>query len=44
MEERFFGDLTENRLRRSVFRSAEDLITAICEYIDHHNENLKPFI
>ena len=28
MVERFFRDLTENRLRRGVFRSVEDLITA----------------
>jgi transposase len=44
MVERFFRDLTENRLRRGVFRSVEELITAIGEYIDHHNENPKPFI
>jgi len=44
MVERFFRDLTENRLRRGVFRSVEELIAAIGEYIDHHNENPKPFI
>ena len=44
MVERFFRDLTENRLRRSVFRSVEELIRAIDEYIGHHNENSKPFI
>ena len=44
MVERFFRDLTENRLRRGVFRSVEELITAIFDYIDHHNENPKPFI
>ena len=44
MVERFFRDLTENRLRRGVFRSVEELITAIFQYIDHHNENPKPFI
>jgi hypothetical protein len=37
-------DLTENRLRRGVFRSVEDLITAIFDYIYHHNDNPKPFI
>jgi hypothetical protein len=42
--ERFFRDLTENRLRRGVFRSVEELITAIFGYIDHHNDNPKPFI
>jgi len=44
MVERFFRDLTENRLRRGVFRSVEELIEAIGEYIDHHNESPKPFI
>ena len=44
MVERFFRDLTANRLRRGVFRSVEDLITAIFDCIDHHNDNPKPFI
>jgi len=44
MVERFFRDLTENRLRRGIFRSIEELIEAIGDYIDHHNENPKPFI
>jgi transposase len=44
MVERFFRDLTENRLRRGVFRSVEELIMAIFDYIDHHNENPRPFI
>jgi transposase len=44
MVERFFRDLTENRLRRGVFRSVEDLITAIFDYIDQHNDQPKPFI
>jgi len=35
MVERFFRDLTENRLRRGAFRSVEELIEAIGEYIDH---------
>jgi transposase len=42
--ERFFRDLTQNRLRRGVFRDVEELITAIGEYIDHHNDNPKPFV
>jgi transposase len=44
MVERFFRDLTESRLRRGIFRSTEDLIAAIDQYIDFHNENPKPFI
>ena len=44
MVERFFLDLTENRLRRGVFHSVKHLEGAIQEYIDHHNRNPKPFI
>ena len=44
MVERFFRDLTQNRLRRGVFRDLEDLIMAIGNYIDRHNESPKPFI
>jgi len=44
MVERFFRDLTQNRLRRGVFRSVEELILAIDDYIGRHNENPKPFI
>lgn len=42
--ERFFRDLTQNRPRRGVFRDVEELITAIGDYIDRHNQNPKPFI
>jgi transposase len=44
MVERFFRDLTQNRLRRGVFRDLEELFMAIGSYIDRHNENPKPFI
>jgi hypothetical protein len=44
MVERFFRDLTQNRLRRAVFRDLEELIMAIGTYIDRHNESPKPFI
>jgi transposase len=44
MIERFFRDLTHNRLRRGIFRDVEELITAMGDYIDHHNQNPKPFI
>ena len=44
MVERFFRDLTSNQLRRGVFRDLEQLIMAIGEYIDGHNQNPKPFI
>ena len=44
MVERFFRDLTENRLKRGVFKSTGELIEAIEEYIQNHNKNPKPFI
>lgn len=44
MVERFFRDLTQNRLRRGAFRDVEELITAIGDYIDQHNSNPKPFV
>ena len=44
MVERFFRDISENRLRRGVFTSVPELVTAIDEYIAHHNIDPKPFI
>jgi transposase len=44
MIERFFRDLTDKRIRRGVFQDIEQLIVAIGEYIDRHNESPKPFI
>ena len=44
MIERFFRDLTQNRLRRGVFLDFEQLIMAIGEYIDRHNKSPNPFI
>ena len=44
MVERFFRDISENRLRRGVFTSVPDLVKAINGYIAHHNTNPKPFI
>ena len=44
MIERFFRDLTDKRIRRGVFKDLEQLINAIGEYIDRHNESPKPFI
>ena len=44
MVERFFRDLTQNRLRRGVFRDVEELIMAIGDYVDRHNLKPKPFI
>jgi transposase len=44
MVERFFRDLTQNRLRRGVFRSVLEFINALDAYVDLRNQNPKPFI
>lgn len=44
MVERFFRDITTERLRRGVFTSVSELVSAINAYIAHHNANPKPFI
>jgi transposase len=44
MVERFFRDITTERLRRGVFTSVPALVSAIDDYIAHHNTKPKPFI
>ncbi len=44
MVERFFRDITTERLRRGVFTSVPELEAAINEYVAHHNTDPKPFI
>src|ERR1700685_1967755 len=44
MVERFFRDITQQRIRRGVFRSVPELVAAIEEYIRNHNQAPKPFI
>ncbi len=44
MVERFFRDISENRLRPGVFTSVPELVAAIDEYVAHHNTDPKPFI
>jgi len=41
--ERFFGLLTERRIRRGTFSSVRELESAIRDYLAHHNENPRPF-
>lgn len=41
--ERFFARITNERIRRGVFRSVADLDKAIKEYIATHNKNPRPF-
>lgn len=42
--ERWFGEITRKRIRRSTFQSVDELIQAIEEYIQINNQNPKPFI
>ena len=44
MVERFFRDLTTDRLRRGVFHSVPDLVATIESYVASHNANPKAFI
>jgi transposase len=44
MVERFFREVTEKRLRRGVFHSVPDLVSALEEYLTCYNENPTPFV
>jgi transposase len=41
--ERWFAEITNQRIRRGVFRSVKDLEGAITAYIQHNNANPTPF-
>ena len=41
--ERFFGLLTQRRIRRGTFGSVRELESAIRDYLAHHNQAPKPF-
>src|SRR6266581_555103 len=42
--ERWFREITTKRIRRGSFPSVEILVKAIEEYLDHNNQNPKPFV
>jgi transposase len=42
--ERWFAEITEKRIRRGSFTSVPSLEKAIQEYLEHYNENPKPFV
>lgn len=44
MVERWFGEITQKRLRRGTFGSVPSLIQAIKEYIENHNQNPQAFV
>ena len=41
--ERFFAEITQNRIRRGVFKSVAELEAAIVAYLAHRNQNPSPF-
>jgi len=44
MVERFFRDITVERIRNGVFRSVSELVSAIEQYVEVHNQDPKPFV
>ena len=44
MVERWFRELPDQALRRGVFHSVPNLITAIEAYLNAHNNDPKPFV
>lgn len=44
MVERFFAEITRNRIRRGAFKSVAELKSAIMQYLENHNADPKPFI
>ena len=42
--ERFFREITERRIRRGIFRSVRELTQAIYNFLNHYNENPRPFV
>jgi transposase len=42
--ERWFREITTKRIRRGSFPSVEILVKAIEEYLEHNNQNPKPFV
>jgi transposase len=41
--ERWFAEITRQRIRRGSFKSVPELVTAVQDYIKHNNQNPKPF-
>ena len=42
--ESWFSKLTQQRIRRGVFCSVQELVAAIQDYLTHHNADPKPFV
>lgn len=44
MVERWFREITDKRIRRGTFKSVPDLIAAIKDYMENHNQNPQVFV
>jgi transposase len=44
MVERFFAEITRNRIRRGAFKSVAELKQAIMQYLEKHNAAPRPFV
>jgi len=42
--ERWFAEITQKRIRRGSFEGVRSLEKAIVEYLEHNNQNPKPFV
>ncbi len=42
--ERWFAEITQKRIRRGSFEGVRSLEQAIVEYLEHNNQNPKPFV
>ena len=42
MVERFFAEITRNRIRRGAFKSVAELKSAIMDYLENHNATPNP--
>jgi transposase len=42
--ERWFREITDKRIRRGSFKNVPELINAITQYLDNHNQNPRVFI
>jgi hypothetical protein len=42
--ERWFRELSQQRIRRGVFHSLHELVQAIQKYLEQNNQEPKPFV
>jgi transposase len=42
--ERWFREITDKRIRRGVFKSVDELVKAVMDYVQQHNANPKAFV